>query len=384
MSVRAKKPLMRLSAATLRDEIVDHGRDRGRAAQPVVERLLRRRRHHRLAGAKREREQERHVEAGNADGHRGLPELAATSAASPCTSARAGWMHRAHARGCYHRRDPSAQRALRRRLPLRDDEPRTRPARTEPPPTATLAQVARAVFWSFFGVRKGKDMQQDAVTIKPLHVVIVGLVCGARLRAGAGRARHVHHAQRLACSCFGGAVSSPSFSPRPSRRSRPRQPPPIANAGADLVRRRVDLRSGEAAPAADPDARRSRGPPVVAGLRLRCHRRRACAHQLPRRLAVRARAFDVPPRIHGARRHARTARAAGDRRRQRSRRRAPRQAGGDVLRVRAARARRQAAQGGAPVRDGKSARPRDSASSRARTTASSITATTSGCTSRAR
>ncbi len=44
------------------------------------------------------------------------------------------------------------------------------------PPTATLAQVARAVFWSFFGVRKGKDMRRDAVTIKPLHVVIVGLV----------------------------------------------------------------------------------------------------------------------------------------------------------------------------------------------------------------
>jgi hypothetical protein len=43
-------------------------------------------------------------------------------------------------------------------------------------PTATLAQVARAVFWSFFGVRKGKDMQRDAVTIKPLHVVIMGLV----------------------------------------------------------------------------------------------------------------------------------------------------------------------------------------------------------------
>jgi len=44
------------------------------------------------------------------------------------------------------------------------------------PRTATLAQVARAVFWSFFGVRKGKHMQRDAVTIRPLHVVLVGLV----------------------------------------------------------------------------------------------------------------------------------------------------------------------------------------------------------------
>ena len=36
-----------------------------------------------------------------------------------------------------------------------------------------------AVFWSFFGVRKGRAMAQDAVTIKPLHVVVVGLLAGA-------------------------------------------------------------------------------------------------------------------------------------------------------------------------------------------------------------
>lgn len=43
---------------------------------------------------------------------------------------------------------------------------------------ATLLEVAGAVFWSFFGVRKGRHMQQDTVTIKPLHVVIVGLLSG--------------------------------------------------------------------------------------------------------------------------------------------------------------------------------------------------------------
>jgi Protein of unknown function (DUF2970) len=49
----------------------------------------------------------------------------------------------------------------------------------EPPPArATLPQIASAVFWSFFGVRKGKDMERDAVTIKPLHIVIAGLVAG--------------------------------------------------------------------------------------------------------------------------------------------------------------------------------------------------------------
>ena len=46
----------------------------------------------------------------------------------------------------------------------------------DPPPSASLRRVAQAVFWSFFGVRKGKDMQQDAVTLKPLHLVIVGVL----------------------------------------------------------------------------------------------------------------------------------------------------------------------------------------------------------------
>jgi hypothetical protein len=39
--------------------------------------------------------------------------------------------------------------------------------------------VFGAVFWSFFGVRKGRLMQKDALTIRPHQVVIVGLACGA-------------------------------------------------------------------------------------------------------------------------------------------------------------------------------------------------------------
>jgi hypothetical protein len=66
------------------------------------------------------------------------------------------------------------------RLPPPEAPP---PAPAPPPPPAeprpaTFAQVAGAVFWSFFGVRKGRHMQQDTVTIKPLHVVIVGLLSG--------------------------------------------------------------------------------------------------------------------------------------------------------------------------------------------------------------
>jgi hypothetical protein len=56
----------------------------------------------------------------------------------------------------------------------------------EPPPSpepkpASLAQVAGAVFWSFFGVRRGKSMQRDAVTIKPLQVIVVGVAFAALL-----------------------------------------------------------------------------------------------------------------------------------------------------------------------------------------------------------
>ena len=49
------------------------------------------------------------------------------------------------------------------------------------PKPATLLQVAGAVFWSFFGIRKDRHMRQDAVTIKPLQVVVVGVLLAAVL-----------------------------------------------------------------------------------------------------------------------------------------------------------------------------------------------------------
>ncbi len=54
----------------------------------------------------------------------------------------------------------------------------TNPQSSPAPKPATLGQVAGAVFWSFFGVRKGKHMQQDLTTIRPHHLVIVGLLSG--------------------------------------------------------------------------------------------------------------------------------------------------------------------------------------------------------------
>ena len=66
------------------------------------------------------------------------------------------------------------------RPPERAAEP-TRPEAPQPGARkpASLLQVASAVFWSFFGVRKGRHMLQDMESIKPLHVVIVGVVAGA-------------------------------------------------------------------------------------------------------------------------------------------------------------------------------------------------------------
>ena len=55
------------------------------------------------------------------------------------------------------------------------------PGAPEPPPAAPpkpapLRQVAGAVFWSFFGVRKARHMAEDTTTIKLHHLIIVGLL----------------------------------------------------------------------------------------------------------------------------------------------------------------------------------------------------------------
>jgi len=50
-----------------------------------------------------------------------------------------------------------------------------------PPPQASLRQIVVAVFWSFFGVRKGDAMRRDVVTIKPHQVIIVAILLAAGL-----------------------------------------------------------------------------------------------------------------------------------------------------------------------------------------------------------
>ena len=48
---------------------------------------------------------------------------------------------------------------------------------------ASAWQVASAVFWSFFGVRKRSDYDRDALQLSPAQVIIAGIV-GALLFIG--------------------------------------------------------------------------------------------------------------------------------------------------------------------------------------------------------
>lgn len=49
---------------------------------------------------------------------------------------------------------------------------------------ASFAQTARAVFWSFFGVRKRAHYEEDAARLNPVHVIVMGIL-GAALFIGA-------------------------------------------------------------------------------------------------------------------------------------------------------------------------------------------------------
>ena len=45
-------------------------------------------------------------------------------------------------------------------------------------------QTVRAVGWSFFGVRRGADHEQDVAHLNPLHVVLVGVLAAALFVVG--------------------------------------------------------------------------------------------------------------------------------------------------------------------------------------------------------
>ena len=46
----------------------------------------------------------------------------------------------------------------------------------EPGRKASFGATMKAVFWSFFGVRKRKDYERDAANLNPVHVIIAALI----------------------------------------------------------------------------------------------------------------------------------------------------------------------------------------------------------------
>ena len=42
----------------------------------------------------------------------------------------------------------------------------------------TIFQAARAVFWSFLGIRRRSAHEQDLARLKPVHFVVAGLAGG--------------------------------------------------------------------------------------------------------------------------------------------------------------------------------------------------------------
>jgi hypothetical protein len=43
----------------------------------------------------------------------------------------------------------------------------------------SLPRTLLAVLWSFFGVRKSRDLERDAGELNPVHIVIAGVVVAA-------------------------------------------------------------------------------------------------------------------------------------------------------------------------------------------------------------
>ena len=43
----------------------------------------------------------------------------------------------------------------------------------------SFVATMKAVFWSFFGVRRKQDYEQDAAQLNPVHVIIAGVIGAA-------------------------------------------------------------------------------------------------------------------------------------------------------------------------------------------------------------
>jgi amino acid transporter len=47
---------------------------------------------------------------------------------------------------------------------------------TDPVRKASFGATMKAVFWSFFGVRKSRDHAHDVANLNPVHVIIAALI----------------------------------------------------------------------------------------------------------------------------------------------------------------------------------------------------------------
>jgi hypothetical protein len=56
------------------------------------------------------------------------------------------------------------------------NHPPASPDPQEPPPPAGFLRVLAAVFFSFLGIRRKASGERDMVTIKPVHVIVAGLL----------------------------------------------------------------------------------------------------------------------------------------------------------------------------------------------------------------
>ena len=43
----------------------------------------------------------------------------------------------------------------------------------------SFLRTMQAVGWSFFGVRKGRDLERDVSELNPLHVIVAGVLAAA-------------------------------------------------------------------------------------------------------------------------------------------------------------------------------------------------------------
>ena len=43
-------------------------------------------------------------------------------------------------------------------------------------PRGGFLKLVKAVFWSFFGVRRRADLENDAAQLKPLHLIAAGVI----------------------------------------------------------------------------------------------------------------------------------------------------------------------------------------------------------------